>query len=79
MEVEEEGGPCGWLVLGDTGYDGDVDLGIARGRGRKGETERGRGRQGDREREGDREGEREREEREGERRGGDPTEVCPML
>ena len=29
VEVEEERGPRGGLVFRDTGYDGDVDLGIA--------------------------------------------------
>ena len=32
VQVEEEGGPGGGLVLRHTGYDGDVDLGIAAGR-----------------------------------------------
>ena len=29
MEVEEEGHPCGGLVFGHGGYDGNVDLGVA--------------------------------------------------
>ena len=29
MEVKEEGGPGGGLVLGDTRNDGDMDLGVA--------------------------------------------------
>lgn len=28
VEIKEEGGPGGGLVLRDTGYDGNVDLGI---------------------------------------------------